>query len=381
MRILLALLLLANICEAQIVGAPRRAKMSAASAEADPTVSPAVKAITTADVAKWNTASSYGNHSTEGYLKSVSWSDIQSKPNTLSGFGISDAYPLSGNPSGFITGITSQQVISALGFTPYNSSNPNNYISSITSQNVTNALGFTPINPNGTALQYIAGNGQKITFPTIPADQVNADWNSANGKSQILNKPVIPTNTNQLTNGSGFLTSYTETDPLFDSKFTSKNTGQLSEGSNLYYTDARARAAFSAGSGISINSGVISATTPSTPTYTYNYPARPINSTAFQISTTKESIVTYSVAHTVALTLILASGASTVYLETSANGTTGWQTISSAGYSESLGVGVSVNKSVISNIQGVIPPGYYARIRSVVTGGGSVTYNQGQERF
>lgn len=331
MRILLALLLLANICEAQIVGAPRRAKMAAASSEADPTVSPTVKAITPADVAKWNNASSYGSHTNEGYLKSVSWSDIQSKPVTLSGFGISDAYPLAGNPSGFITGITSQQVINALGFTPYNSTNPNGYLTTITNTHVTNALGFVPINPNGTAQQYISGNGQKITFPTIPAEQVNSDWNSATGKSQILNKPTIVT--------------------------------------------------YTAGTGIAINSGVISATTPATPTYTYNYTARPINSTAFQISSSKEAIVTYSVTHTVALTLLIASGGSTVFLETSANGTTGWQIISSAGYSETLGIGVSVNKTVISNIQGVIPPGYFVRIRSVVAGGGSVTYNQGQERF
>lgn len=50
------------------------------------------------------------------------------------------------NPSGYITGITSTMVTTALGYTPYNSSNPNGYISSITSANVTTALGFTPYN-------------------------------------------------------------------------------------------------------------------------------------------------------------------------------------------------------------------------------------------
>lgn len=34
---------------------------------------------------------------------------------------------------------------------------------------VTTALGYTPPNPNGTNLQYIAGDGSKVTFPTIPA--------------------------------------------------------------------------------------------------------------------------------------------------------------------------------------------------------------------
>ena len=36
---------------------------------------------------------------------------------------------------------------------------------------------------------------------------VNADWNSESGDSKILNKPTIPTNNNQLTNGSGYITA------------------------------------------------------------------------------------------------------------------------------------------------------------------------------
>tara|TARA_Y100001973_G_scaffold105597_1_gene179411 strand:+ start:19322 stop:23740 length:4419 start_codon:yes stop_codon:yes gene_type:complete len=36
---------------------------------------------------------------------------------------------------------------------------------------------------------------------------VNADWNSSSGDSQILNKPTIPTNNNQLTNGAGYITA------------------------------------------------------------------------------------------------------------------------------------------------------------------------------
>ena len=43
--------------------------------------------------------------------------------------------------------------------------------------------------------------------PTIPAAQVQSDWNSGSGLGEILNKPTIPSNTNQLTNGNGFITS------------------------------------------------------------------------------------------------------------------------------------------------------------------------------
>ena len=42
--------------------------------------------------------------------------------------------------------------------------------------------------------------------PSIPAAQVNSDWNAKSGVSQILNKPTIPTKTSQLQNDSGFTT-------------------------------------------------------------------------------------------------------------------------------------------------------------------------------
>lgn len=42
--------------------------------------------------------------------------------------------------------------------------------------------------------------------PVIPAAQVNSDWNATSGVTQILNKPVIPTTTEQLVNDSGFIT-------------------------------------------------------------------------------------------------------------------------------------------------------------------------------
>lgn len=44
---------------------------------------------------------------------------------------------------------------------------------------------------------------------------VNSDWNSLSGLSKILNKPTIPTNNNQLINGNGYISSYTEIDPLW----------------------------------------------------------------------------------------------------------------------------------------------------------------------
>lgn len=45
--------------------------------------------------------------------------------------------------------------------------------------------------PTGTTVQYLRGDGSVATFPSIPAAQVNSDWNATSGVSQILNKPVL----------------------------------------------------------------------------------------------------------------------------------------------------------------------------------------------
>lgn len=52
----------------------------------------------------------------------------------------------------------------------------------------------------------------------------------------------------------------TESDPLFDTKFSAKTTSGLAEGSNLYYTNTRARNSVSAGAGITydVSTGTIS---------------------------------------------------------------------------------------------------------------------------
>ena len=46
--------------------------------------------------------------------------------------------------------------------------------------------------PTGTASDYLDGTGTPTLFPTIPAAQVNSDWNATSGLAEILNKPTIP---------------------------------------------------------------------------------------------------------------------------------------------------------------------------------------------
>ena len=55
--------------------------------------------------------------------------------------------------------------------------------------------------------------------PTIPAAQVNADWNAVSGVSEILNKPTIPTNAEQLPIESG---SATNTKDYIDTRLSGK---------------------------------------------------------------------------------------------------------------------------------------------------------------
>lgn len=71
------------------------------------------------------------------------------------------AYPLTGNPSGFLTSVPAQSW------------------SSITGKPIFNSV--------ATSGDY----NDLINKPTIPSGQVNSDWNATSGLSQILNKPSL----------------------------------------------------------------------------------------------------------------------------------------------------------------------------------------------
>lgn len=105
--------------------------------EADPNVPAYSKGLTAFSVIKAATDPLYRSIS---YVPS--FSDITSKPTTLSGYGITDAYPLSSNPSAFLTSINSSQVTTALGYTPYNgATNPNGYLTSVAAQSFASLTG------------------------------------------------------------------------------------------------------------------------------------------------------------------------------------------------------------------------------------------------
>lgn len=68
--------------------------------------------------------------------------------------------------------LSSSNVTTALGYTPYNSTNPSGFLSSISSAHVTSALGYTPPQPNGTGASgtwpiNVSGNASNITAYTV----------------------------------------------------------------------------------------------------------------------------------------------------------------------------------------------------------------------
>lgn len=356
--------------------------------------------------------------------------------------------------------------------------------------------------PSGTTSDYLRGDGSVASFPSIPAAQVQTDWNAVSGLGVILNKPVlfsgaysaltgtpssftpsahthsisdttglssaiaakfdnptgttaqylrgdgtvatfptIPTNTNQLTNGAGFITGVSSGDITSALGFTPYNATNPSG----YVGQSGARSAISlttTGSGAaSYNSttGVLNVPTPSaggagtvtsvglsssdlsitgspvtsSGSFTANLntsgvsagtyssvtvtnkgivtsatnrsqasASRSLNS-GFQISTTRDSLVNYSVDVSCTATL-LGGQTGTVFLEVASDSgfTTNLQEVARSvnGNSVSLAIAITVIQNVTGTLTGYVPAGYYVRIRTANTvGTPTFSYRSGQE--
>lgn len=103
------------------------------------------------------------------------------------------------NPDGYITGITSSDVTTALGYTPYNASNPNGYTSNIGT--VTSVNNIQPVNGNVT-----------LSIPTATSDLTNdshfatenyVDTGLATKQDTLVSGTNIKTINNQSLLGSG----------------------------------------------------------------------------------------------------------------------------------------------------------------------------------
>jgi len=152
----------------------------------------------------------YNSTNPNGYISSVpaqSFTSLTGKPTTLLGYGIIDAYPLSGNPSGFLTSITSLNVTNALGYTPYNATNPNGYTTNLGT--VTNVSALT-LGTSGTDVSSTVSDGTTtpvitLNIPTASALNRGAlsstDWITFNSKISF-----DTTSSTRLSNTSGINT-------------------------------------------------------------------------------------------------------------------------------------------------------------------------------
>ena len=96
---------------------------------------------------------------------------------------------------------------------------------------------------------------------------VNADWNATSGDAQILNKPTIPTNNNQLTNGAGYISDITgeNLSDLSDVTVTTPSNGDVLSYNGAAWVNSAAPPADISGSSIGqLNDVDTSTTTPTT---------------------------------------------------------------------------------------------------------------------
>lgn len=257
-----------------------------------------------------------------------SFSSLIGKPSTLGGYGIVDGYPLSGNPSGFISSVPAQSY------------------SSLTGKPTT-----------------LSGYG--ITDPIVLSSGTysNPSWITGITWSKISSTP---------TSFSGYNISETTTD--------------LPEGTNQYYTNTRARAALSlttTGAGIpTYTGGVLNIPTPTTYIPSINSVTRLINSSTFTPSSTLQATLIYNVS--ISCTASIGSASTgTVNLQYSTNGGSTWATVSTLSNSNTVTLALTLNAITVQSaaLMAVIPVNALCRLVPTTAGTTTITYISGQEIY
>lgn len=105
--------------------------------------------------------------------------------------------------------------------------------------------------------------------------------------------------------------------------------------------------------------------------------------TGFQVSSTRDATVSYNIATSTTATI---GGASSVILvlemaPTNSATPTDWVEVGrfSNGQTISLAIVLQSVQTLTGNLSGIVPAGYYAKIRSITVGTASATYSSGQE--
>lgn len=254
--------------------------------------------------------------------------------------------------------------------------------------------------------------------PTIPSAQVNSDWNASSGVSQILNKPTSLSGYGIL---DGVSVNGSYANPTWLTSFAySKLTGTPTLGTaaaqdTTFFASAaqgtKADSACQSGTGaLSVAATVMSivaasASVPGTmsaadfsklaayPAYLARSFTNNVTLTiqtvaaagnGSQVSTTRDSAVSYSASVTTTST-IGGPQSGTIVLEvcsTNSSTAASWQEISRITNSQTITLAIAL-QSVQTNsscMAGIVPAGFFRRLRSIATSGSpSFAYNSGQE--
>lgn len=226
--------------------------------------------------------------------------------------------------------------------------------------------------------------------PSIPAVQVNSDWAAGSGISEVLNKPTtlagygITDAYPRFGNPSNFLTGVTGSQVIAALGFTPYNSANTSN----FVDQSGARAAISL-----TTTGTSGPATYNSSTGALNIPnyapsrsqasaTRALN-TAFQISSTRDAMASYSVQCVITASIAGGQSCDVVFeIATDAAFTTGVQTVGIVGTGQTYTLAVALQgvQPQTSQLFGYVPAGYYARLRTVsVTGAPTFLYRAGQE--
>jgi hypothetical protein len=140
--------------------------------------------------------------SARGLLSSADWTTFNNKQVALNGTGFVkiSGTTISYDNSTYLTSITSSNVTTALGFTPYNSTNPSGFI---TLTSLSAGTGISYSNITGVISSTITQYTDALARASLSFAAGSGAYNSTTG---VI---TIPTNNSQLTNGAGYITGIT----------------------------------------------------------------------------------------------------------------------------------------------------------------------------
>lgn len=213
--------------------------------------------------------------------------------------------------------------------------------------NVYTAINAKYTTPSGTTSQYVRGDGSLATFPSAGSGTVTSVGLSSSDLS-VSGSPVTT---------SGSITANLST------------TGVSADTYSGVTVDTKGRV--TAGTKRSFTNNASRSLTTST------------GASGFQVSSTRDSAVNYNVTSSTTATIGGASSITVVLEIAPTNSSTAgdWVEISrfSNGQTITLAVILQSVQTSAGNLGGVIPAGYYAKLRTITSGTASASYNTGQE--